>query len=1086
MRRRISLPVPDDAVLDRVEAAPRSLGMHAGRIDHELVRETWFDTAGDALRERRLTLRLRVGADGRQTLLLTRETGVSAEGIVEEEVVETPVAGAGLYATLGGTSELASAVREVADPASLRPRIALDIDREVRDLRPGVLGRPTLRATCDRIVAHAGGATKALFALELIELRAGGPSLEACVERARAEHGLTHDGMDMMERVRDSLGPAARASGVDTALEVRVVLVVQRGREVALVGTPRGLGLPSTRGSGEEIAREHLTDILGRSTADSDLELVGFVPPGRERAELEVWLYEWAPSEGAEPRGSKVALWMPLGELLERVGGPGLRGADLVEPLLVLVLSEIGRRLLREVKREWGPPRLVPAPARPPDVPPGKHPSDFLDPHLSILDFNQRVLELAEDESVPLLERLRFLGIFSSNLDELFTVRVGRLKTDERTGKGPGREWGGVTSDGGGASKRAMEAGGGAHDDTLAGEGLLDALAIRVRALVARQLRCLTEELLPALAAGGVRMRSWDGLDTDQQASLTAVFERDVLPALTPTTLSPSPGHPLPRLVSLGLSLMVVLQGEDGGGSQLAYVPLPGDMPRFVTVPGSPDVIPLEEVVKANVATLFPSTPLEEVHLFRVSRIGEIDLDEDASESLLAAMEDEVESRPFKPVIRLEVQRSMSREVRARLLRELHRERVGGESAWLERADVYEVDGPLDLSGFRELAELKLPSGDSGRFETFTPRRPLPQAGSIFDVLQEGDVLLHHPYDDFEDTVGRFLREAAEDPHVVSIKLTLYRTGRDSPVVAALLEALRRGKEVSVFLELKARFDEESNIAWTHRLAEAGGHVVYGVVGFKTHAKTALVVRREGGRLRRYTHVASGNYNAMTARLYTDLGLLSSDPDLGADLTDFFNVLTGSSGPPAESFRRLLVAPHTLADEMQRRIDREIEHARAGRPALIQAKLNGITDTKVVRALYRASEEGVRVDLVVRAICTLRAGLPDVSSRIRVVSILGRFLEHARIYYFHNAGADEYFTGSADWRTRNLRRRVEVVTPVDDATARSRLREILDAELSDPRAWVLRADGVWERRREPGPTAQTRFLSGTGGGPAEA
>jgi len=1078
MRRRISLPVPDDAALDELACAPRSLGMHAGKIDHELVRETWFDTPGDALRERRLTLRLRAGADGRQTLRLNREARVSEEGVVDEEILETPVTGAGLYATLAGTSELATAVREVADPASLRPRIALDIDREVRDLRPGVLGRPTLRAACDRIVAHAGSATKALFALELIELRTGQGSLESCVQRALTDHGLSHDGMDMMERVRDVLGPAARAVGAETALEVRVVLVLQRGHEVALVATAGGLGLPSTRGSGEEIAREHLTDILGRATPEGELELVGFVPPGRERAEMEVWLHETAPSEDGEPDTPRVALWMPLGELLERVGGPGLRGADVVEPLLLLVLSEIGHRLLREAKREWGPPRLVPAPGRPPDVVPGKQPSDFLDAHLSILDFNQRVLELAEDESVPLLERFRFLAIFSSNLDELFTVRVGRLKADERTGKGPGREWGGATVGGAGVSKREPKAGVGPHDETLRGEGLLDALAIRVRALVARQLRCLTEELLPALAARGVRVRSWDGLGTDQQAALTASFERDILPALTPTTLSPSPGHPLPRLVSLGLSLMVVLEGEGGGGSQLAYVPLPAHIPRFAAVPGSADVIPLEAVVKANVATLFPSTPPEEVHLFRVSRIGEVDIDEDASASLLAAMEDEVESRPFKPVVRLEIQRSMSREVRARLLRELHRERVGGESAWLERADVYEVDGPLDLGGFSELAALKLPAGDSGRFEAFTPRRPLTRADSIFEVLRQGDVLVHHPYDEFEDTVGRFLWEAAEDPQVVSIKLTLYRTGRDSPVVDALLEALRRGKEVSVFLELKARFDEESNIAWTHRLAESGGHVVYGVVGFKTHAKTALVVRREEGGLRRYSHVASGNYNAATARLYTDLGLLSSDPDLGADLTDFFNVLTGSSGPPVEDFRRLLVAPHTLAQEIQRRIDREIEHARAGRPALIQAKLNGITDSKVVRALYRASEEGVRVDLVVRAICTLRAGLPGLSSRIRVVSILGRFLEHARIYYFHNAGVDEYFTGSADWRTRNLRRRVEVVAPVDDPAARGRLRGILDAELTDPRAWVLRADGVWERRQEQGPTAQAHFLSG--------
>ncbi|HSH74330.1 MAG TPA: polyphosphate kinase 1, partial [Longimicrobiales bacterium] len=358
--------------------------------------------------------------------------------------------------------------------------------------------------------------------------------------------------------------------------------------------------------------------------------------------------------------------------------------------------------------------------------------------------------------------------------------------------------------------------------------------------------------------------------------------------------------------------------------------------------------------------------------------------------------------------------------------------------------------------------------------------RPLAPEGSIFDTLSHRDVLVHHPFHDFDATVGRFLTEAANDPDVVSIKLTLYRTGRRSPVMEALLAALRSGKDVSVFVELKARFDEESNIEWTRRLEQAGAHVITGVPGYKTHAKTALVVRRERDGVRRYVHVGTGNYNAQTARFYTDVGLMSADPDLGADLNDFFNELTGSETPPAKRFRRLLVSPNSLAQETERMIEREIEHAEAGRAARIQAKMNGLADRKIVKALYRAAQAGVRIDLIVRSICTLRPGVPGLSETIGVRSILGRFLEHARIYYFENAGQSEYYIGSADWRARNLRKRVEVVTPVDEPNARSLLRSILDTQLADPRAWILRADGVFERLEEEGPSSQDRFMATAG------
>jgi hypothetical protein len=467
MSRRISLPVPDDGALDEIACAKRPLGMYPGRVIHELLRETWFDTSDESLRERRLTLRLRLDAGGRQTVCLTRVTGVSLEGVVEEEVLETPVIGGGLYATLAGTGELATLVRGVVEPAALRPRIALDIDREIRELRPGFVGKPTLRVACDRIVAHTAGATRGLHSLDLSELRGGTPSLEALVERARHEHGLVHDGMDTLERVRSALGSAAEARGAGAPREVRVTLIIVRGGEVALVPTPDGLGLPSTRGSGEDIAREYLADVKGHAEPECDLDLVGFSPTWQGGVDLEVWLHQCAPAKEGAGAPTHVA-WIPLGELLERVGAQGLRRGDLVAALHLLVLSEIGHRLLREAGGERRTPFVLSLPARPSVVEPGEDPGDFLDTELSILDFNQRVLELAEDDAIPLLERFRFLGIFSSNLDEFFTVRVGRYKAEAAHGSGIGSE-------------------------ALTAVELLDVLAVRTRALLGRQHRCLSE-----------------------------------------------------------------------------------------------------------------------------------------------------------------------------------------------------------------------------------------------------------------------------------------------------------------------------------------------------------------------------------------------------------------------------------------------------------------------------------------------------------------------------------------------------------------------------------------------------------------
>ena len=658
---------------------------------------------------------------------------------------------------------------------------------------------------------------------------------------------------------------------------------------------------------------------------------------------------------------------------------------------------------------------------------------------------------MAEDPKVPLLERVRFLSIFSTNMDEFFVVRLAKLKEDAALGLAEG-------------------------DDQFSPAWLSDLVAIRARALSARQYWCFNQVLLPALAEHDVRIRSWKEVGSSQRTSLATRFLEEIFPVLTPLRLSTSAVRSFPRLESLGLALAAVLNRPGEGRPELGYVAVPGDLPRFLRVPDSNDFIPVEEVIAANANELF-SAEVRHVYAFRASRMADLKVDEDSAGSLLDAMADEVEERRFKPVIRMEVEAAMPREVMAYMLKEI-RAGQAGSTAMLTRADIYEIDGLLDLGRVDELCSAEV---EGGLFAPYSATHPLVQETSIFDTISSRDVLVHHPFHDFESTVGRFLSEAAADPDVVSIKLTLYRTGRHSPVMDALLLALASGKEVSVFVELKARFDEESNIEWTHRLKAAGAHVVTGVVGYKTHAKTSLVVRREEQGLRRYVHIGTGNYNAATARFYTDLGLMSADPDLGSDLHDFFNELTGSEHPPQKRFRRLLVAPHSLVQEIDRMIEREIGHARAGRPARIQAKLNGLADRKVVKALYRASQAAVEVDLVVRSICTLRPGVVGLSERIRVRSILGRFLEHSRIYRFENGGQSEYYIGSADWRARNLRKRVEVVVPVDDPAARDVLRNILESQLRDPRAWILRPDGVFERLDEDGPGSQERFMETAGG-----
>ncbi|MFJ4523260.1 RNA degradosome polyphosphate kinase [Streptomyces sp. NPDC088810] len=655
----------------------------------------------------------------------------------------------------------------------------------------------------------------------------------------------------------------------------------------------------------------------------------------------------------------------------------------------------------------------------------------FLDRERSWLAFNERVLELAEDPNTPLLERANFLAIFASNLDEFFMVRVAGLKRRIATGV--------ATRSASGLQPREV----------------LEMIWARSRELMARHAACYHEDVAPALADEGIHLVRWSELTEKEQARLFTLFRHQIFPVLTP--LAVDPAHPFPYISGLSLNLAVVVRNPVSGHKHFARVKVPPLLTRFLEAsPGR--YVPIEDVIAApnHLEELFPGMEILEHHAFRITRNEDLEVEEDDAENLLQALEKELMRRRFGPPVRLEVEESIDREVLDLLVRELK----------ISEAEVYPLPGPLDLTGLFRIHSLDRPELKYPKFVAGT-HRDLAEVESasppdIFAALRARDVLLHHPYDSFSTSVQAFLEQAAADPDVLAIKQTLYRTSGDSPIVDALIDAAESGKQVLVLVEIKARFDEHANIKWARKLEEAGCHVVYGLVGLKTHCKLSLVVRQEGETLRRYSHVGTGNYHPKTARLYEDLGLLTADPQVGADLSDLFNRLSGYSR--RETYRRLLVAPKSLRDGLVARIDKEVQHHRAGRPAFVRIKVNSMVDEAVVDALYRASQAGVPVDIWVRGICAVRPGVTGLSENIRVRSILGRFLEHSRVFAFGNGGEPEVWIGSADMMHRNLDRRIEALVRVVDPGHRAALNRLLDTGMSDSTAsWHLGPDGEWTR-----------------------
>jgi len=669
------------------------------------------------------------------------------------------------------------------------------------------------------------------------------------------------------------------------------------------------------------------------------------------------------------------------------------------------------------------------------DHPPTSEPRRFLNRELSWLAFNERVLDLARSDALPVLERAKFLAIFAANLDEFFQVRVAAIK-----------------------EQKAAELPSSGPDGMTPAEQL-GAISTYTHELMMEQAQIFSDLVQVRLTEEGLVLSDMDSLDDDDRKYLDTEFDERVFPVLTP--LAVDPAHPFPYISNLSLNLAVIVRDPVEQENRFARVKIPPILPRFVVMPDNERYVPLEQLIASRLDRLFPGLDIIETHPFRVTRNADLSVEEEEADDLLAAIESELTRRRFGRCVRLEIEPGMTPEVLSLLIRELD----------VHPEDVLRIPGPLDLSGLWSLYSLDRPDL---KLEPFAPTTQPRLAGGaveetdIFTIISNGDVLVHHPYDSFTTSVQRFIEEAAADPDVLAIKQTLYRTsGRGSPIVSALIKAADSGKQVAVLVELKARFDEQANIEWARQLETAGVHVTYGVVGYKTHTKVALVVRREGNKVVRYAHVGTGNYNEGTARIYEDIGLLTSDPELGADLSDLFNVLTGYGR--SQAYRKLLVAPMTLKPRMLDLIEREAAHGSEGR---VIAKMNSLVDEDVIEALYAASGAGTPIDLVVRGICCLRPGLAGLSENIRVRSVVGRYLEHSRIFRFgtRQRGVD-IFIGSADWMPRNLIRRYEAVVPIESPDLQQEMENVLDVLLADNvLAWELRSDGSWTRTRAEGDT----------------
>ncbi len=1034
--RTIRFEVPDADVMDRLLGATIPLTLEDDARSVVVFRDVYFDTPGGELDLKPARVRIRHHADGRRTLLIdVRERkGAAPSRHQAEAAVDSTDGQNDAEAIFQGDSEPARLLRALIDPARLEVAFEVETLRRLRTARLQEGG--ALELAYDTLVIRRGDLAGTLW--EITVRAPEGSQLDPLVESMEQEGGVRITLSEPARRVREFLDDAemvALGRAVRSARQVAVV-AYHRGR-IALAREDGGLGVPRGEGSGESACRK----VMGASLSERGgrLRLLGTNPGGPGRPGLEVWL-----AEDVKPADTREEImWVPLADILTTVGSGAVR-----EPRTLAALEVVARSDLAPVSEEAdvgdvdsGQEALeLAVPAMPEDTDPYDAtiaPDHLLNAELSRIAFDERILVYAESEEAPLLERLRFVSMFGARQDDFFMTRVAGFK-DELAG---------------GANRRTLD-GLNAHEQ-------LDLIGVRARQVMGRAQRLLRDQILPALAERGIRILRWDDLTDDEREFLREHYATDAEAVLTPMAADAS--HPFPRIRNLRPAIGAVVQLPGSERVHFTAVELPGELPRFLPLGDGRRFVPLEELVLAQLPELFTGLKVENAHLFRVTRSAKTQLEETLVADVLQAVKADVANRPFRGPVRLEVAAGMPRPIRHLILNELRYE-TPAEPEALGPRDVYVVDGMIDLAALAEVAnaaEEAVEPDEPLRFPPMEREDPFDPDRPVFELLAEEDRLVHFPYDDFSTTAERFIREAAEDPDVVSLKVTLYRTDSSSEIVKALSRARELGKDAVALIEIKASFDEEQNIAWAKSLSAAGIHVVFSPLTYKVHAKAALVVRREGDRLRRYSYIGTGNLNAATARSYTDVALLTADPDLGEELHSVFNILTGYSA--TGEFEHLLVSPFNMRRRFLELIDREIEHARAGRPAKLRGQLNGLADRRMIGKLYEASQAGVQVDLAVREICALRPGVPGLSENIRIVSLLGRLLQHARIFEFANGGVVEHYIGSADWRPRNLSRRVEVITPVRHPPLQARLSEILDGVLYHDAVWTLRPDGSHTR-----------------------
>jgi polyphosphate kinase len=1043
--RELRCDVVSSELLDQLMLAPLPLGIPSSPPERSFFRELYLDTSDDLLQRTGVRCCLTVGAARKSELSVDIAPRSGTNGAAQRFTATVPASE--VRAALSLPSEPLRRLAAIVDPRQIETRLELDVERHTRSAMRGWLRRPALAVHFERVKVRYGTGTRSFQQITIELLRGGDAHAQRLAQEYSDRNGLRTITADSRERAQLLIKwMASDQRGIANARDSLALLIIRRS-EIALVADGETFRIPRIAGSGVGTARRLLDSHATGTSADP--RMLGKIDSIGEKSNLQVWAIRIGESDDGEAAG---CVWMHFTEAVRVLseGTPpdydsvaaialGVRAGALDPSAAPRSTGMFSTRTIAAAGAAAATERTL----QEMETSGAIEESRFFNSEISILDFNTRVLALAEDLRTPLRERFRFLSIVAANVDEFFMVRVAALKQLELESV----EESGLSD--------------------LTPQQQLELIESRTNVLVSRQYRCF-EACLAEVAEKGVRIERWPELRDSERSELRDHFRDEIFSALTPLAMTLSAGHPFPRLGHLSLSLAVVLLDTKGAAPHFAHVELPAALRRFISIGDGLRVIGVEEVVRANLDLLYPGLRIEQAYVFRVTRGADITLDEDNAWSLLHAVDEASKRRYENPVVRVEVESDMPMVIRELVLKELQRE----HGFPLSPTDLHEIPGLLDL---RALDELEFPNDAGLSFPPLISHSPFP-SGDLWTHIREKDEIVHHPFEDFRDSVARFFEDAAADPDVVAIKATLYRAGDESPVISALIAAARAGKDVVAFVELKARFEEERNVGWAKRLQEAGGKMVFGFLKLKTHAKVALVVRREDGKLRRYVHIGTGNYNATTAKRYTDLSLFSADPTLAADVSDLFNELTGSSSAPQPLTRGCLIAPRQLLSALIGKIDREASHARAGRAGLIRMKVNGLSDPEIIEAMYRASQDGATIQLVVRSICTLRPGVPGMSENISVSSVVGRFLEHGRIYHFGNAGEPEFFIGSPDLRPRNLRRRIELVAPVRDPACGAKLDSLLSLYLNDPTAWDLQPNGEYVRRSAGGESAQAELL----------